>query len=129
MRHLAERQAAERREFGTIDVIGIAVAATVAAVQVFPLRDGKLVGRHSFHLENVEGQDIPTVLEAFCLEYYGSSPTVPPEIVVPPEATDTEALEEFLSERRGARVEVRPPQRGEKRRLQELATQNAQLAA
>jgi excinuclease ABC subunit C len=128
VQHLAERQVAERREFGTIDVIGIAARAACAAVQVFPLRDGKLVGRHSFHLENVEGQDIPTVLEAFCLEYYGSSPTVPPEIVVPPEATDTEALEEFLSERRGSRVEVRPPQRGEKRRLQELATQNAQLS-
>ena len=97
-------------------------------MQVFPLRDGKLVGRHSFHLENVEGQDIPTVLEAFVLEYYGSSPSVPPEIVVPPQAQDTEALEEFLSERRGAHVEVRPAQRGEKRRLQELATQNAQLA-
>jgi excinuclease ABC subunit C len=128
VQHLAERQLAERREFGTIDVIGIAARDACAAVQVFPLRDGKLVGRHSFHLENVEGQDIPTVLEAFCLEYYGSAPTVPPEIVVPPEATDTEALEEFLSERRGSRVEVRPPQRGEKRRLQELATQNAQLA-
>ena len=128
VRHLAERQAADRREFGTIDVIGIAAAGDRAAVQVFPLRDGKLVGRHSFHLENVEGQDIPTVLEAFVLEYYGSAPSVPPEIVVPQEASDTGALEEFLSERRGAHVEVRPAQRGEKRRLQELATQNAQLA-
>jgi len=128
VRHLAERQFAERREFGTVDVIGIAAAGDRAAVQVFPLRDGKLVGRHSFHLENVEGQDIPTVLEAFVLEYYGSSPSVPPEIVVPPEAHDTEALEEFLSARRGAHVEVRPAQRGEKRRLQQLATQNAQLA-
>ena len=128
VRHLAERQAADRREFGTIDVIGIAAAGDRAAVQVFPLRDGKLVGRHSFHLENVEGQDIPTVLEAFVLEYYGSSPSLPPEIVVPQEAQDTEALEEFLTERRGAHVEVRPAQRGEKRRLQELATQNAQLA-
>src|SRR4051794_17393071 len=64
VRHLAERQFAERREFGTVDVIGIAAAGDRAAVQVFPLRDGKLVGRHSFHLENVEGQDIPTLLEA-----------------------------------------------------------------
>jgi excinuclease ABC subunit C len=128
VRHLAERQFAERREFGTIDVVGIALDGVRAAVQVFPLRDGKLVGRHSFHLENVEGQDVPTVLEAFCLEYYGSSPSVPPEIVVPAEAQETEALEQFLSERRGARVEVRPAQRGEKRRLQELATQNAGLA-
>ncbi len=128
VRHLAERQAADRREFGMIDVVGIALGGSVAAVQVFPLRDGKLVGRHGFHLENVEGQDIPTVLEAFVLEYYGSSPNVPPEIVVPAEASDTEALEEFLSERRGAHVEVRPAQRGEKRRLQKLATQNAVLA-
>jgi excinuclease ABC subunit C len=128
VRHLAERQAADRREFGTIDVVGIALDADRAAVQVFPLRDGKLVGRHSFHLENVEGQDVPTVLEAFCLEYYGSSPSVPPEIVVPAEGQDTDPLEQFLSERRGARVEVRPAQRGEKRRLQELATQNARLA-
>jgi excinuclease ABC subunit C len=76
----------------------------------------------------VDGQDEPTLLEAFCLEYYGSAPSVPPEILVPPAAGDTSALAEFLSERRGARVEVRAPQRGEKRRLQELADQNAALA-
>jgi excinuclease ABC subunit C len=53
---------------------------------------------------------------------------VPPQIVVPPDAGDTSALEEFLTERRGSRVEVRTPSRGEKRRLQELATENARLA-
>ena len=74
VRHLAERQAADERAVGTIDVIGIAVEGDRAAVQVFPLRDGKLVDRYSFHLENVEGQDPATLLEAFCLEYYGSSP-------------------------------------------------------
>ncbi len=128
VRHLAERQAADRRDVGTIDVIGIAAAGERAAVQVFPLRDGKLVGRHSFHLENVAGQDAATLLEAFCVEYYGAAPSVPPQIVVPSNAGETDALAAFLSERRGARVEVRPAQRGEKRRLQELATQNARLA-
>jgi excinuclease ABC subunit C len=97
-------------------------------VQVFPLRGGKMIDRHSFHLENVEGQDVMTVLEAFCLEYYGNAPSIPPQIVVPREATDTAALEEFLSQRRGSRVEVRVPERGEKRRLAELAAQNAALA-
>ena len=53
---------------------------------------------------------------------------MPPQIIVPPEAGDTDALAEFLSERRGARVEVRAAERGEKRRLQEMATQNARLA-
>jgi excinuclease ABC subunit C len=68
------------------------------------------------------------VLEAFCLEYYGASPSVPPQVVVPTEAGDVSALEGFLTELRGARVQVRVPERGEKKRLQELAQQNAQLA-
>jgi excinuclease ABC subunit C len=128
VRHLAERQAADRREVGTVDVIGIASEDDRAAVQVFPLRDGKLIDRYAFHLENVTDRDQETLLEAFCLEYYGSAPSVPPEIVVPPDAEDTAALAEFLSERRGSRVEVRAAKRGEKRRLQELATQNARVA-
>jgi excinuclease ABC subunit C len=128
VRHLAERQAADKRAIGTIDVIGIASDGARAAVQVFPLRGGRLVDRHGFHLENVEGQDVPGLLEAFCLEYYGSAPAVPPQVVVPPDAGETDALEEYLSELRGSRVEVRTAQRGEKRRLQELATQNAELA-
>jgi excinuclease ABC subunit C len=109
-------------------VIGIAIEGDRAAVQIFPLRDGKLVDRYGFHLENAAGQDTAAVLEAFALEYYGSSPSVPPQLVVPPDAGDTTALEEFLSDRRGSRVEVRAPARGEKRRLQELADQNARLA-
>jgi excinuclease ABC subunit C len=128
VRHLAERQAADRRSVGDVDVIGFALEQDRAAVQVFPLRDGRLIDRYAFHLENVEGQDPATVLEAFILEYYGSTPSVPPQIVVPSAAGDTEAIAEFLSERRGSRVEVRVAERGEKRRLQELATQNARLA-
>jgi excinuclease ABC subunit C len=128
VRHLVERQAADRRSVGTVDVIGIASDGNRAAVQVFPLRDGRLIDRYAFHLENVDGQDTATLLEAFATEYYGSAPSVPPQIVVPPDASDTSALAEFLSERRGSRVEVRAPRRGEKRRLQELATENARVA-
>jgi excinuclease ABC subunit C len=128
VRHLAERQDADRRDIGTVDVIGLAARADVAAVQVFPLRDGRLVDRHSFTLENVSGQELGTLVEAFCLEYYGSAPSVPPLVVVPPGAGDLAALQELLSARRGSRVEVRPAQRGEKRRLQELTQKNAELA-
>ena len=128
VRHMVERQAADRRAVGTVDVIGIAAQGDRAAVQVFPLRDGKLIDRYSFHLENVQGQDLPALLDAFVLEYYGSSPSVPPQIVVPLGVGDTSALEQFLSERRGSRVEVRAAARGEKRRLAELAEQNARIA-
>ncbi|MDQ3065918.1 MAG: excinuclease ABC subunit UvrC, partial [Actinomycetota bacterium] len=128
IQNLAERQGADRRQTGSIDVIGIAFAADRAAVQVFPLRGGKMIDRHGYHLENVEGQDVTTILEAFALEYYGNAPSIPPQILVPPEATGLEALGEFLTELRGARVEVRAPARGDKRRLAELAAQNAQIA-
>jgi excinuclease ABC subunit C len=128
VQHLAERQAADRRSVGTVDVIGVAAEADCAAVQVFPLRDGRMIDRYAFHLENVGGQDLTTILEAFALEYYGSAPSVPPQIVVPREAGDLSALAAFLSDQRGARVEVRAAERGEKRRLSELASQNARLA-
>src|SRR3954454_18360867 len=125
---LSERQAVERKSIGTIDVIGVAVSSERAAVQLFPLREGRMVDRYSFHLENAAGEERGEVLEQFCLEYYGSAPSIPPQILVPRGVGDLSALEAFLSERRASHVEVRAPERGEKRRLQELAQQNAQLA-
>jgi excinuclease ABC subunit C len=125
---LSERQAADRRSVGDVDVIGLAVDAERAAVQVFPLREGRMIDRYAFHLENAAGEPVGDVLEAFCLEYYGSAPSVPPQVMVPVEVGDVSALEGFLSELRGSRVEVRVPERGEKKRLQELAQQNAVLA-
>jgi excinuclease ABC subunit C len=125
VQHLVERQAADRQSVGTVDVIGFAAEGDRAVVQIFPLRGGKMVDRHSFHLENVGGQDVTTILESFGLEYYGSAPSVPPQIVVPSDSGDLSALAELLSERRGARVEIRVAERGEKRRLQRLADENA----
>ena len=92
VRHLAERQAADKRAIGTVDVIGIAARGRTAAVQVFPPRGGRLVDRHTFYLENEAGEDVPQLLESFCLEYYGGAPSVPPLIVVPPDAGPTAAL-------------------------------------
>jgi excinuclease ABC subunit C len=125
---LAQRQAADRRDVGSVDVIGIAADGDRAAVQIFPLRDGRLIDRYAFHLENVAGQDPATILESFCLEYYGAAPSVPPEVLVPAEAGEAGALATFLSDLRGSAVDVRTPQRGEKRRLLELAAENARLA-
>jgi excinuclease ABC subunit C len=128
IQHLAERQAADRRAVGDVDVLGLALDGDRGVVQIFPLRGGKMIDRYSFHLENVGDQDVTAVLESFCVEYYGATPSVPPQIVVPQEAGDLRALEQFLSERRGSRVEVRRALRGEKRRLAQLASDNAQQA-
>jgi excinuclease ABC subunit C len=128
VRHLLERQAADLPGEGSADVLGLAIEGERAAVQVFPLRGGRMIDRHGFHLEGVAGQDESALVEAFCLEYYGSTPVIPPLILVPPEAAGLQAVADFLSELRGARVELRAPVRGEKRRLQELASENARLA-
>jgi len=128
IQHLAERQAADRRDVGDADVLGVAIEGDRGAVQIFPLRGGKMIDRYSFHLENVEEQDLTAVLEAFCVEYYGSAPSIPPQIVVSGEAGDLSALEQFLTELRGTRVEVRRAMRGEKRRIAQLAAENAQHA-
>ncbi len=128
VRHLAERQAADKRAIGTVDVVGIAASGRTAAVQIFPLRGGRLVDRHTFYLENEAGEEVPQLLESFCLEYYGGAPSVPPLIVVPPDVGPTDGLAGYLSDLRGSKVEVRSSRRGEKRRLQELAQQNAELA-
>ena len=128
IQHLAERQAADRRDVGDVDVLGVALDGDRGVVQIFPLRGGKMIDRYSFHLENVGDQDVTGVLESFCVEYYGATPSVPPQVVVPSAAGDLAALEQFLSERRGSHVEVRRALRGEKRRLAELAADNAQQA-
>ncbi len=128
VRHLADRQAQERRGVGSADVVGLAVDGSRAAVQVFPLRDGRIVDRYAFHLENVGGQDEATILEAFCLEHYAAAPTVPPEVLVSHDVGATDALAAFLSTLRGSPVVVRVPRRGEKRRLAELAAENARVA-
>ncbi len=128
IRHLSERQAADRRAVGSVDVIGLAVDGDAAAVQVFPLRDGKMIDRYGFHLENVAGEDRQEVLEAFVIEFYGAAPSIPPQVFVPAGSSETGAIAEFLSERRGGRVDVRAPARGEKRRLVDLAVDNARLA-
>jgi excinuclease ABC subunit C len=128
IQHLAERQAADRRDVGDVDVLGVAIEGDRGVVQIFPLRGGKMIDRYSFHLENVESRDVTAVLEAFCVEYYGSAPSIPPQIVVTGEAGDLAALEQFLTELRGSGVEVRRAMRGEKRQLAALAEENARHA-
>ncbi len=126
--HVLERQRIESSALGSADVTGLAVDVQGANVQVFVTRDGKLADRRSFTLTNVEGEGEEEVFERFVGEYYGSTPTVPAELVVPRRVSNTAELGAFLEGLRGARVEVRHAERGDRRRLQELADKNAALA-
>ena len=130
VRSLLERQRVANESVGTLDAIAVAVdsAAGAANAQVFQVRDGVLSDRQSFYLDNAAGGDVGDVAEAFILQYYASAMMVPPLLVVQRELSSAPALAEALSERRGGPVEVRAAERGDKRRILELAERNARLA-
>ena len=132
VRSLLERQRVSNDAVGTLDAIAVAVDSPGDAnAQVFQVRDGVLSDRQSFYLDNAAEADMADVAEAFILQYYVSTMVIPPQVVVQPEVgahPDIQALTEALSQRRGSKVEIRVPERGDKRRILELAQRNAQLA-
>jgi excinuclease ABC subunit C len=128
VRSLLERQRISNGSVGTLDAIAVAAEGTDANAQVFQVRDGVLADRQSFYLENAAGRDEGEVAEEFVLQYYAASPAIPPQVIVSQDLTGTEALAEALGQRRGGSVEVRHAERGDKRRIYELALRNAQLA-
>jgi excinuclease ABC subunit C len=107
------------------DVLGLARQDNQAAVQLFAVRGGKMVGRDVFLLDAPRESDDATVLEGFVLQYYDRATSVPPTVLLPALPEDASELEAFLAARRGAAVHLRVPQRGEKRELLELAMRNA----
>jgi excinuclease ABC subunit C len=129
VRSLFERQRVASESVGTADLIGVAVEGIDANAQVFQVRDGILAERQSFYLENQGERGIDEVAEEFIGQYYAAAPSAPRLIVVGPYLGERAALlAEALSERRAAPVEVRVAERGDKRRLRELAERNARLA-
>jgi len=128
VRSLLERQRVANASVGTLDAVAVAVDGTDANAQVFQVRDGVLSDRQSFYLANETGGDVAEVAEEFLLQYYGDTMTIPAQVIVQRDLESTEVLGEALSARRGARVEVRAAERGDKRRILELAERNAQLA-
>ncbi|MBA2567029.1 MAG: excinuclease ABC subunit UvrC [Thermoleophilaceae bacterium] len=128
VRSLLERQRISNEAVGTLDAVAVALDGTDANAQVFQVRDGVLADRHSFYLENQAERDEGEVAEEFVLQYYATSPAIPPQVMVSSALEDRATLAEALAERRGAPVEVRHAERGDKRRIFELAQRNAQLA-
>ncbi|HEY1275566.1 MAG TPA: excinuclease ABC subunit UvrC [Thermoleophilaceae bacterium] len=128
VRSLLERQRISNEAVGTLDAIAVAAEGTDANAQVFQVRDGVLADRQSFYLENAAARDETEVAEEFVLQYYASALAVPPQVIVQRAVDLTGTLAEALTERRGAPVEVRHAERGDKRRILELAERNARLA-
>ena len=107
------------------DVLGLARQDNQAAVQLFAVRGGKMIGRDVFLLDAPRETDDATVLAGFVQQYYERATSVPPEVLLPTLPNDVADLEVYLAGRRAGAVHFRVPHRGEKRELLELATRNA----
>jgi excinuclease ABC subunit C len=128
VRSLLERQRVANEAVGTLDAVAVAVDGSDANAQVFQIRDGVLSDRQSFYLDNAPGADVGEVAQEFLMQYYGAALSIPPQVIVQHAVEDCEVLAEALGARRGSKVEVRVAERGDKRRILELAERNALLA-
>ena len=109
------------------DIIAIASDENDAVVQVFFVRDGRLIGREHFYMTHVSENPEKEILLNFVKQFYAGTPFIPRELVLPESIEDMEIIQEWLSERKSSKVYITVPERGQKEKLMELAAQNARL--
>ena len=107
------------------DVIAMARAHDEACVQVFFIRNGKIVGREHFILEGVMESERASILSSFVKQFYMEQEYIPKELIIEDEIEDSFILEEWLSAKKGQKVTIRVPQKGEKKNLVEMVRKNA----
>ena len=127
VKSVAQKQKITDSDWEDKDIIALAKDEHDAVVQVFFVRDGKLIGREHFYMTHVEGYDTAQILLDFVKQFYAGTPYIPKELMLQEEIGDIEILEKWLSARKGNRVYLRVPRKGAKEKLVELAAQNANL--
>ncbi len=127
VRQVAQKQKITDSDGEDKDIIALALDENDAVVQVFFIRDGKLIGREHFYMTHVSGNEKEQVLLDFVKQFYAGTPFIPKELMLQEEIEDIEVLEKWLSARKGSRVYIRVPKKGTKERLVELAAKNAAL--
>ncbi|MBE5903862.1 MAG: excinuclease ABC subunit UvrC [Pseudobutyrivibrio sp.] len=123
----AGRQKATQLDGEDRDIIAMARTAEDAVVQVFFIRGGKMIGREHFFINVRVDDNKEDLLEYFIKDYYTGTPFIPREIFVQFEIDEVELLEKWLTDKKGSRVYIRTPKRGDKEKLVELAAKNAQM--
>jgi len=124
---IMERQKITSSDMDDRDVIAMARAEDEAVVQVFFIRNGKLIGREHFYLTGVAHESRSETMTAFIKQFYAGTPTVPGKLLLQDDIEDKEVISRWLSSRRGQKVHLIVPQKGQKERLVELAYKNASL--
>lgn len=124
---IGERQKITGSQGEDKDVIAMAADEEDAVVQVFFIRDGKMIGRDHFYLKIAADSTSSQVLLNFVKQFYAGTPFIPKELMLQEEIEETAVLEEWLTKKRGQKVHIRVPKKGTKEKLVELAARNAQM--
>lgn len=127
VKHISDKQLMEKEGTDDSDIIAYAANETDMVVAVFFVRNGKLIGREHHHMNVGIEDEIDEIFTAFVKQYYMGIPLPPKDILLEVDISEKELLEQLFSDRRGSKVSIRIPQKGDKKRLLGLAKENAEL--
>lgn len=127
VKKVAQKQKITSNSMEDRDIIAMAKDETDAVVQVFFVREGKLIGREHFHVAIATAENNQQILTSFVKQFYAGTPFVPKELWIQTELEDSEVISQWLETKRGQKVKIFVPQKGQKERLVELAERNAAL--
>ena len=127
VKQVALKQKMEGSDGEDKDIIALAADEQDAVVQVFFVRNGKLIGREHFYMAHVSGISKPQILLDFVKQFYAGTPFIPRELILQEEIEDMEVIEKWLTGRKGSRVYLKVPRIGSKEKMVELAAKNAML--
>lgn len=128
VKQIAQKQKMTSSDREDKDIIAMAADEEDAVVQVFFIRDGRLIGRDHFHVSIGGGENSrPQILATFLKQFYAGTPFIPRELMIQEEIEEAKVIEEWLGQKRGQKVYLRVPKKGTKEKLVELAAQNAAM--
>ena len=127
VKKIGERQKITDHPGEDKDIIAAAMEDADAVVQVFFVRDGKLIGRDHFYMKSAPGENRKGILSSFLKQFYAGTPFIPKEIMLQEEVEDQELIAKWLESRKGKKVRISVPKKGTKEKLVEMAYHNAKL--
>lgn len=125
--HVTQKQKITSDEMENRDIIACASEGEDAVIQVFFIRNGKLIGREHFYMKIDYYEENASIISQFIKQYYGGTPFIPKELLLQCQIEDMELIEKWLTSLLGAKVHIRVPKKGEKEKLVELAAKNAKM--
>ena len=126
--NISQKQKVSNINENAIDVIGIAKNDITACIEVFFVRQSKMIGRENYFWSDLADLEEKEILSSFVKQYYLNNENIPSKIMISEEIEDKEILEEILTKQAGRKVEIRHPQKGEKLRFVEMAKNNAKVS-